>query len=137
MSIHREVQAFTLIELLVVIAIIAILAALLFPTLGRSKKSAQRVQCVSNLRQLGYAAHLYWNDNDGRCFTTKTVATNGGIIHWCGWLDGSKPEGQRPYDFSLAKLFPYLNISDARLFPALSSSLSQLKLKEADIIFVA
>src|SRR5215831_15918157 len=61
-------RAFTLIELLVVIAIIAVLASLLFPTLSRSKESAQRIKCVSNLHQLSLAGHLYWDDNNGNCF---------------------------------------------------------------------
>src|SRR6266481_3632559 len=61
-------NAFTLLELLLVISVIALLAALLLPTLARSKASAQRIKCTSNLHQLGLAAHLYWDDNNGHCF---------------------------------------------------------------------
>jgi prepilin-type N-terminal cleavage/methylation domain-containing protein/prepilin-type processing-associated H-X9-DG protein len=56
-------SAFTLTELLVVIALIAILAALLLPALAGSKASSIRVQCASNLQQMGIAAQLYVDDN--------------------------------------------------------------------------
>lgn len=58
----RAGQGFTLIELLVDIAILAVLAALLLPTLSASKGKAQRTVCQNNLHQISLAVRLYCED---------------------------------------------------------------------------
>ncbi|MHC1766584.1 MAG: prepilin-type N-terminal cleavage/methylation domain-containing protein [Verrucomicrobiia bacterium] len=58
-------RGFTLVELLVVIAIIAILAALLAPALSSAKDSGRKAVCLSNLRQVGLAIHIYADDFGG------------------------------------------------------------------------
>ncbi len=58
----RQKQAFTLIELLVVIAIIAILAALLLPALSRAREQARAAACISNIKNMGLAWHMYAAD---------------------------------------------------------------------------
>jgi prepilin-type N-terminal cleavage/methylation domain-containing protein len=54
-------RAFTLIELLVVIGIIAVLISILLPTLTRARESANRTQCLSNLRQIAVFLNMYAN----------------------------------------------------------------------------
>ena len=57
-------RAFTLIEMLIVIAVVAVLAALLFPVLSKTRARARQTQCLSNLRQLSLATFQYAQDSD-------------------------------------------------------------------------
>ena len=59
----KENRGFTLIELLIVIAIMTILVGISLPALARAKEKANRIVCANNLRQLGLAQTLYFDDN--------------------------------------------------------------------------
>jgi len=62
----RPKTAFTLVELLVVIAIIALLAAILFPVLGRVREAGRRTVCLSNMKQIGSGMLMYISDHGER-----------------------------------------------------------------------
>jgi prepilin-type processing-associated H-X9-DG protein/prepilin-type N-terminal cleavage/methylation domain-containing protein len=124
-------DGFTLVELLVVFAIVAILASILLPSLAHGRKAANRVRCVENLRQLGLATQMYWNENEDLTFRYLSGSTNGGRLYWFGWL---KPgaEGKRGFDPSAGALFPYLQGRGVEICPSLNYNSTLYKYKAAE-----
>jgi prepilin-type N-terminal cleavage/methylation domain-containing protein/prepilin-type processing-associated H-X9-DG protein len=80
-------RGFTLIELLTVIAIIALLSAILFPVFAQAREAARRTTCLSNLRQLVTAHHLYVQDYD-EVLPTWFLPSPNGLIAWPTFLRG-------------------------------------------------
>jgi prepilin-type N-terminal cleavage/methylation domain-containing protein len=106
-------RGFTLIELLVVIAIIAILAALLLPSLTRAKLKAQGIQCMNNHRQLCLAWRMYTDDNADKLIYSSgsSTAYNANIPSWCsGTMDysGANRSNWDPaIDIMRSPMWPY------------------------------
>jgi prepilin-type processing-associated H-X9-DG protein len=122
------------VELLVTCAVIALLAAILLPTLARAKSSAARVRCVSNLHQLGLAGQMYWDDNAGNCFRYGGTFTNNGQHYWFGWI-GQGPEGQRAFDPTPGALYPYLQGRGVEKCPSLMQCLAEFKAKATEATY--
>lgn len=96
-----RVRAFTLIELLVVISIIALLIAILLPSLQRAREAGMETVCLVNTRSLSQAAYNYAVDSDGKFPERDKPNTNsvpsiwfnggGSADHrgvWVGYIEG-------------------------------------------------
>ncbi len=108
--------AFTLIELLVVIAIIAILMAVLMPSLNRAREGGKRASCQNNVKQLVLAWNMYADENDDRIVNGATGYTNytgsdwGDHAHELAWIDGYHPDDfyAQIDDIKRGALWPYM-----------------------------
>src|SRR5258708_25529209 len=76
----KRQSGFTLIELLVVVAIIALLIAILLPSLGKARDQAKTVKCAANIRSLYQALRIYQTEWDGFAMPGKINPTQGGAV---------------------------------------------------------
>ena len=102
--------AFTLTELLVVITIIAVLAALLFPTVEKARVHFWRGVCAHSLNQLGTAGAAYRAEHDGTFWKFREDRREG-TVWWFGFESAAsrrQAEGERTLELSRGPLGPYV-----------------------------
>lgn len=104
-------KAFTLIELLVVIAIIAMLLAILFPSLRSARAIAKRLVCGANLKQIAIAWDMYLGDNNEKFLQGKDVHA-----YYGGW-NGLKHEYYEEEDIPYRPLNTYFDLPGKMFSP--------------------
>lgn len=94
-------RGFTLLELIAVISLVFVLMAMIVPMVRQSQKQAVAGACMSNLRNLGAAFHLYAADNNGMLPALRYRASS----------VGSNPNpGQSSWQF---EIMPYLDVESS------------------------
>ncbi|HUO08107.1 MAG TPA: type II secretion system protein [Phycisphaerae bacterium] len=80
-------RAFTLIELLVVVSIIALLMAILLPSLGKARERARTTRCLANMKGMQFASFLYSQENDGHMIQAGLAHVGGAPNLSVAWIN--------------------------------------------------
>ena len=119
---RRSLHGFTLIELLVVISLIALLLAIVLPSMTEAKRMAKLISCTSNLRSTGVGLASYVTDHDGRYPTPS--ATFGVHVEGVDVIDNRQNmveiAGHRPADIYFCPLNPGARPADSPVTNAYS-----------------
>jgi prepilin-type N-terminal cleavage/methylation domain-containing protein/prepilin-type processing-associated H-X9-DG protein len=115
-------RSFTLIELLVVIAIIALLAAMLLPTLAKAKASAQAIKCVNNMKQLTLCWLMYADDNNDRLVPNWIILGTGSSPpeSWVSGCETTLNQATNVAYIQNSRLYPYNKSSAIYQCPSLT-----------------
>jgi prepilin-type processing-associated H-X9-DG protein len=81
------------------------------------------MQCVNNLRQLGIATHIYWDENDGDCFRFREDNVGGVPLYWFGSLSATN------FDVTKGALYPQLKGSGIEICPSLNYASGRFRLR--------
>jgi len=117
-------SGFTLIEMLTVISIIAVLAAIIFPVMGRARAKGRQTVCASNLKQIGVAIGLYAQDNDNRfpdsdplCYSQNWQ----GVVPCDPWAGGCSAPSDMATRYQVSwqrSIFPYVKENKLYVCPS-------------------
>ncbi|HOW74086.1 MAG TPA: type II secretion system protein [Phycisphaerae bacterium] len=113
----RRTGGFTLLEVMIVVAVIALLVAILLPSLSAAREQSRRAICLANLKQLHLAWSMYLDGSQGRFPTGMNLEFNYGGLQGAGsFYFGSDPGYPVPKPLNVALKLPQVLRTGGEVF---------------------